>query len=192
MVLNQLFISKPPIKLLKKIIKGFGINNLNDTKEFCYLDMINLNTLSIFHTLENELRKYYIPCKQKIYFENIQNLTNKEAIVILRQLLKIHNYDLYSREKFIKGIKYSVYKIISKNNIIHEKKPCIKTQIDTETLETETETEIEIEIETKINTETPKINTETPKINKETTEIDKEIESDTEKEKEKDIVIIFD
>ena len=69
MVLNQLFISKPPIKLLKKIMKGFGINSLNDTKEFCYLDMIKLNTLNTFHNLDNELRKYYIPCKQKIYFE---------------------------------------------------------------------------------------------------------------------------
>ena len=43
-------------------------------------------------------------------------LTNKEAITILRQLLKIHDYDLNSREKFIKGIKYSVYKIITKQD----------------------------------------------------------------------------
>ena len=147
MVLNQLFISKPPIKLLRKIIKGFGINNLYDDTEFCYLDMIKLNTLSIFHNLENELIKYYIPCKQKIYFENIKNLTNKEAIVILRQLLKIHNYDLYSREKFIKGIKYSVYKIINKNYIAHEKVKEPVLLIDKKELKLIPVKEIEIVIE---------------------------------------------
>ena len=120
MVLKQLFITKPPIELLIKIINGFGLNNLKDKKEFCYLDMNNLNTLTIFHNLEDELRKYYIPCKQKIYFNDIKLLTNKEAITILKQLLKIHDYDLNSREKFIKGVKYSLYKIITKqkkNNI---------------------------------------------------------------------------
>lgn len=116
MVLKQLFISTPPIELLKKIINAFGLKNLNDKKEFCYLDMDKLNTLNVFHTLENELRKYYLPCKQKIYFNDINILTNKEAITILRQLLKIHDYDLNSREKFIKGIKYSVYKIVTKQD----------------------------------------------------------------------------
>ena len=116
MVLKQLFISTPPIELLKDIINGFGLKNLNDKKEFCYLDMDNLNTLNVFHTLESELRKYYLPCKQKIYFNNMNLLTNKEAITILKQLLKIHDYDLNSREKFIKGIKYSVYKIITKQD----------------------------------------------------------------------------
>ena len=129
MVIKQLFISIPPIDLLKNIINGFGLKNLNDKKEFCYLDMNNLNTLNVFHSLENELRKYYLPCKQKIYFNNINMLTNKEAITILRQLLKIHDYDLNSREKFIKGIKYSVYKIISKNekifNLTKKKKEII-------------------------------------------------------------------
>jgi len=118
MVLKQLFISKPPIELLKKIINGFGLSTLHDKKEFSYLDMNELNTLNIFHTLENDLRKYYIPCKQKIYFDNMNNLTNKEAITILKQLLKIHDYDLNSREKFIKGIKYSIYKIITKQEKI--------------------------------------------------------------------------
>lgn len=116
MVIKQLFISIPPIDLLNNIINGFGLKNLNDKKEFCYLDMNNLNTLNVFHSLENELRKYYLPCKQKIYFNDIHMLTNKESITILRQLLKIHDYDLNSREKFIKGIKYSVYKIITKQD----------------------------------------------------------------------------
>ena len=58
--------------------------------------------------------------KKKKYFNDINTLTNKQAITILRQLLKVYNYDLFSKEKFIKGTKYSVYKIISKNNKIFD------------------------------------------------------------------------
>ena len=116
MVLNQLFLTKPPIELLQSLIHGFGFKKFNDKKEFCYLDMDKLNTLEVFHNLELELSKYYLPCKKKIYFNDIKNLNNKEAITILKQLLKIHDYDLNSREKFIKGIKYSVYKIITKQD----------------------------------------------------------------------------
>jgi hypothetical protein len=116
MVLKQLFISTPPIELINSILNGFGIKKLNQKKEFSYLDMDKLNTLEVFHNLEDELRKYYLPCKQKIYFNDIKLLTNKEAITILRQLLKIHDYDLISREKFINGIKYLLYKIITKQD----------------------------------------------------------------------------
>ena len=118
MVLNQLFITKPPFELLNTIIKNFGLKNINDTKQFSYLDMNKHNTLSIFNTLETELSKYYLPCKKKKYFNNSDTLTNKQAITILRQLLKVYNYDLFNKEKFIKGTKYSVYKIITKNDKI--------------------------------------------------------------------------
>ena len=129
MVLKQLFVSKPPIELLNNIIKSFGLKNLNDTKEFSYINMNKIDTLKNFKNLENELNKYYLPFKKKKYFNNIKTLTNKQAITILRQLLKIYDYDLYSKEKFIKGIKYSVYKLISKNeknfNLSKKKKEII-------------------------------------------------------------------
>ena len=118
MVLNQLFVSKPPFELVNNIIKKFGLKHINDTKQFSYIDMNKNNTLSIFNSLENELNKYYLPCKKKKYLNNVNTLTNKQAITILRQLLKVYNYDLFSKEKFIKGTKYSVYKIISKNDKI--------------------------------------------------------------------------
>ena len=121
MVLNQLFISKPSFELLNTIIKHFGLKSINDTKQFSYLDMNKHNTLTNFNTIESELNKYYLPCKKKKYFNDITTLTNKQAITILRQLLKVYNYDLFSKEKFIKGTKYSVYKIISKNDKIFNK-----------------------------------------------------------------------
>jgi hypothetical protein len=116
MVVNQLFIQKPPNELLNKIIKAFGLNDINDTREFNRIDMDRNKTLAYFHTLEKELGEYYLPCKRKNYIDNIKNITNKEIITIFRQILKAHNYDLYSKEKFIKGTKYLVYRIITKND----------------------------------------------------------------------------
>ena len=114
MIINQLFIKTPPIDLINRIIKSFGLNDINDPREFSKIDMDKNKTLEYFHTLEKELGEYYIPCKRKEYIDNIKNILNKEAITIFRQLLKTYNYDLYSKERFIKGTKYLVYKIVTK------------------------------------------------------------------------------
>ena len=60
---------------------------------------------------EQEIKDCYIPCKKHKYAGDINN---KTIITILRQFLKLHDYDLHSKEKFIKGTKYLMYKIISK------------------------------------------------------------------------------
>ncbi len=83
MVLKQLFISKPPIEFIEKIISGFGLNNLNDKTEFSYLDMDKHNTLNVFCNLENDLRSFYINFKKNIYFYNINYLNYKYAISFL-------------------------------------------------------------------------------------------------------------
>jgi len=114
MVVNQLFIKTPPFELITRIINAFGLNDINDTREFSKIDMDKHKTLDYFHTLEKELGEYYIPCKRKEYIDNIKNIVYKEAITIFRQLLKTYNYDLYSKERFIKGTKYLVYKIVTK------------------------------------------------------------------------------
>lgn len=124
MIINQLFVKKPPIELINKLIKAFGLNDINDNKEFSQLDIEIYNTLTLFKEFENELLEYYIPCKQKKYINDIQNITHKNAINIFRQFLKSHSFDLYSKEKFIKGIKYSVYKITTKQ----EKESCKKNK----------------------------------------------------------------
>lgn len=126
MVVNQLFISKPPIELVTKLINAFGIKNINDSSEFSYMNMnMNMNSnnspepVSIISNLQKELSEYYIPCKRKIYFDMIVNDSNidnieqsKSLITILRQLLKLYNYNLSSREGYVNGIKNMIYKII--------------------------------------------------------------------------------
>ena len=127
MVINQLFISKPPIELVTKLINAFGIKNINDSSEFSYIDMnMNMNSnlpgseqILIISNLQKELSEYYIPCKRRIYFDmsgnagNIDNIEqSKSLITILRQLLKLYNYNLSSREGYINGIKNMIYKIV--------------------------------------------------------------------------------
>ena len=122
MIINQLFVKKPPSELINKLIKAFGLNDINDTREFSQLDIEKNNTLELLKEFENDLLECYIPCKQKKYINDIQNITHKNAINIFRQFLKSHNYDLYSKEKFIKGTKYSVYKITTKQEKEYSKK----------------------------------------------------------------------
>lgn len=111
MVLNQLFISKPSLELINKIVTKIGLKDVKDSTEFSILDMTQLNTLGGIKSFENEIRDCYIPCKREKYASNIDN---KSLINILRQFLKMHDYDLHSRERFIKGVKYTVYKIVTK------------------------------------------------------------------------------
>jgi len=115
MVLNQLFRISPSLELTIKFIKMFGLRDINDKTEFCVLDMDKLNTLGNFKNIQKEIKNCYIPCKRKKYINN--QLDNKALLTILRQFLKIHDYDMNSREKFIKGSKYLIYRIITK----HEK-----------------------------------------------------------------------
>ena len=132
MIINQLFVKKPPIELINKLIKAFGLNDINDSREFSQLDIEKNNTLELLKGFENDLLECYIPCKQKKYINDIQNITHKNAINIFRQFLKSHNFDLYSKEKFIKGTKYSVYKIttkLEKESSKKTKKQALKKEI---------------------------------------------------------------
>ena len=54
------------------------------------------------------LSNYYLPCKRKIYFTNVNS---KKIITILRQILKNHNYKINSVEKYSKGKKFLLYNL---------------------------------------------------------------------------------
>ena len=118
MVVNQLFIIKPTQDLILKIINTFGIKDLKDNHEFSLLDMNKIDTVKKIKELETEIKKYYLPCKQKIYLEN---WNYKTCITIARQFLKTIDYDINSREKFINNKKYLLYKLITRQEKEQEK-----------------------------------------------------------------------
>ena len=110
---DQLFRIKPELSFVNEFIKIYGLNDMNDTNLFTKQNLVDLNTINEINNLLPELNKYYLPCKSKQFLSNIDE---KKSITILRQLLKIHNYNVSSKEKCIKGIKYNFYQIIPYSN----------------------------------------------------------------------------
>tara|TARA_B110000285_G_C15000821_1_gene551338 strand:- start:44 stop:433 length:390 start_codon:yes stop_codon:yes gene_type:complete len=114
MIKNQLFKMQPNELIIFELLNIFGIKNLLDDHYFTKDDLIEINTIEKLNNIKNKLELYYIPCKAKIYLSNINE---KRAITILRQFLKTHNYTLQSKEKYIKNIKYNIYKLTSIDDI---------------------------------------------------------------------------
>lgn len=112
MVINQLFNVIPPMELLNKLIKMIGLKDITDKTEFGLLDIEKNNTLHHFKSIEKEIRDCYIPCKSRKYIPD--PIDFKSLITIFRQILRMHDYDLDSREKFIKRNKYIIYRITTK------------------------------------------------------------------------------
>ena len=106
---NQLFRISPDLKFTEEILKLFGIKDITDNHSFTRNNLNDLKTVENMTKLQEELQKYYIPCKSKKY---LTELNEKKCITILRQFLKIHNHTLISKEKYVKGIKQLFYQVI--------------------------------------------------------------------------------
>lgn len=105
---NQLFRNTPDLKSTNKIIKLFGLKDINDNHSFTKENLKELNTADEMTKIIDELQQFYLPCKMKY----ITNINEKKCITILRQFLKCQNFTLNSKEKYVKGIKYLFYQII--------------------------------------------------------------------------------
>lgn len=112
MTINQLFKKKPSKELIIEVLNIFGIEDFNDSKQFTRKDLEKLDLCNNLNSLSSKLEEYYLPCKFKIYLHNI-NI--KKSITLLRQLLKLYDYNVKSNEKYIKGEKIIVYQILPKN-----------------------------------------------------------------------------
>ena len=85
---------------------------------FSRLTIVNKDILSKINNYMDQLRSYYIICKQKKYLEN---LNEKKIITLLRQLLRTNEFELNTTEKYDSGKKYLLY-TIQKKKIIHMKR----------------------------------------------------------------------
>lgn len=106
---NQLFKNSPDLKITIQLLNLFGIQDMNDNHSFTRNNLIDLKTVDKINEIINELDKYYLPCKSKKY---LYDLNEKKCITILRQFLKIHNYTLNSKEKYVQGKKNLFYQVI--------------------------------------------------------------------------------
>lgn len=109
MVKDQLFKKYPTNELFTNIINSFGVYDIDSKYTFSRNDLKHLKTVEKINILKPYLEKCYIPCKARTY---LNNLTEKNVITILRQILKIKGYHINSKEKYIKGHKYILYKVL--------------------------------------------------------------------------------
>jgi hypothetical protein len=126
MKINQLFKAHIPDDVFLKVIEAFGYVRTTDEYSFSKLDLKRLNTLEKLGTLKEELLKYYLPCKAKLY---LNTLDENKAITILRQILRLYGLILTSRQKYIKHKKTTIYSIQKKNM---EDKPVVNMKIETQ------------------------------------------------------------
>ena len=109
MPINQLFKNVPDRSFVIELINLYGIEDFDDNKYFTIKTLEKLNTIQNLNSIKDKLNEYYIECKSKTYLTDI---TLKRCIVILRQFLRCHGYTLFSKEKFVKGEKQTIYKIV--------------------------------------------------------------------------------
>jgi len=121
MPINQLFKNMPERSFVITLINLYGIEDFDDDKYFTKKTLEKLNTIEKINDMRDKLNEYYIDCKSKTYLTDI---TLKRCIVILRQFLRCHGYTLFSKEKFVKGEKQTIYKIVKldKEVVIPKKK----------------------------------------------------------------------
>lgn len=113
MKINQLFTKKVDTDVVLKLLQCFGINDLNEKKIFCKYDLMQNNTVAKLNTLKPELEHYYLPCKARVYLED---LTEKRAITVLKQVLRLHGYYLNSKEKNLNNKKIIFYQMINEKD----------------------------------------------------------------------------
>ena len=102
--MSKLFREKPPIDVINTSLHELGFIGLNDTKLFC-AEELKIETLEEWIPL---LEPYYLPCKAKRYFDNIDS---HRVITILRHILPLHGYGLNSYERLHLGKKRTVYQM---------------------------------------------------------------------------------
>jgi hypothetical protein len=110
MSINQLFKNRPSRNFVISLLNLYGIDDFDDNRFFTKKNLEALNTVEKLNEISDEITKYYIPCKAKTYLKDIDI---NRSIVILRQFLKCYGYTLFSKEKFIKGEKNTIYKIVA-------------------------------------------------------------------------------
>lgn len=109
MKINQLFIKHVDEDLVLRILKCFGLTSFDDKKTFCKLDLVRIKIVEKLKPHIDELRAFYLPCKAKVYLDNMDE---RKAITVLKQVLRLHDVYLKSKEKNFHNRKVMFYTLI--------------------------------------------------------------------------------
>ena len=107
---KHLFFRKLPEKeVLDRLLLCFGIEEYGQEVSFTKEDLKRVGTLDKVQELLADLRNYYIPCKARVYLEEV---TIPKCITILRQILRLYSCYLLSNQKMKHGTKQVHYMIM--------------------------------------------------------------------------------
>lgn len=121
---SQLFKKKPTLEFVVKVAAFYNIKEFKESQKFTISDLKSLGTVEKLNEIMDEFKEYYIKCKAKKYLEN---LNEKKAVTVMRQLLKSINYNIISKEKYANGLKYLEYRVEPLKKKLKVKKKIILT-----------------------------------------------------------------
>jgi hypothetical protein len=110
---SQLFKINPDNAIIMSLVQAFGLSDLEDSRYFTKDNMIETGTVEQMISMKDILKEYYLPCKAKIYLDDING---KRCITILRQFIKPYHYQCLGQEKSIHGTKQMTYRLIINDN----------------------------------------------------------------------------
>ena len=111
---SQIFRYIPDIEFANRVITCYNLKDINDNTEFTKTDLIVNNTVIKLNNLLPELTVCYFPCQAKVY---LQKINEHRCITILRHFLRIFNYVIVRRDRFINKKKTTLYHISSKKSM---------------------------------------------------------------------------
>lgn len=108
--INQLFRKQVDEPLVLQLLGAFGIRDLGDRRVFSKHDLVFMRTLDALRDsgVIDKLREFYIPCKARVYLDDI---TEKKAITVLKQVLRLHDHVLIARERNVNNHKVIFYHV---------------------------------------------------------------------------------
>lgn len=114
MKIYQLFKEKIPEDIFQELLQIFNIKDTSNDTSPCFSkqDLLIANVVEKIEQLKTKIYPYYLPCKARVYLEDID--INK-CITIFRQILKLYQMKLESKQKYVKYKKTTVY-FVSKTN----------------------------------------------------------------------------
>jgi hypothetical protein len=109
--LFQLFRTKVDESLLSDLLACYGLEGLIDVRFFSREDLKRIGTVEKVGTVADRLRACYISYKASTYFDG--DLTEKRCITILRQVLRLYDFRLQTKERYHSGKKTIYYRLQS-------------------------------------------------------------------------------
>lgn len=110
MKINQLFGKVLAEDVLLQLLNCYGLKGLNDKHTFKKQDLVFIGTVQKLNAMKPILEGYYLPCKAKLYLED---MTEKKSITVLRQVLRLFKYHITSKERNLNTKKIIFYTVTS-------------------------------------------------------------------------------